>query len=358
MQWFNNIKIGTKLISGFIMVALIATIIGLVGIIQMKKMDDNGAKMYEKVTVPISDLADISTAFQRVRINLRELVDTNDKQEKTQIIETIKKLRADISEKSVAFEKTILTDDGRKLFEDFKKSRDGYALIVDKVTQLAELDKDAEATAVLKTDGKKAAFFEQEMLDKLQEAKIKQGKLTDEDNDKTAKNARNLMISLVAIGVVLAIGLGLFITRTITRPINEAVAVANSLAKGDLTITVESKSKDETGLMMSAISLMVEKLKNVVGDVMAAADNVSSGSQELSATAQQMSQGATEQAASAEEISSSMEEMASSCRHERDRYQDQHHRRDRPPDQPVGTERRHRGCPCRRAWQRFCRGCF
>jgi len=318
MQWFNNIKIGTKLISGFIMVALIATIIGLVGIIQMKKMDDNGAKMYEKVTVPISDLADISTAFQRVRINLRELVDTNDKQEKTQIIETIKKLRADISEKSVAFEKTILTDDGRKLFEDFKKSRDGYALIVDKVTQLAELDKDAEATAVLKTDGKKAAFFEQEMLDKLQEAKIKQGKLTDEDNDKTAKNARNLMISLVAIGVVLAIGLGLFITRTITRPINEAVAVANSLAKGDLTITVESKSKDETGLMMSAISLMVEKLKNVVGDVMAAADNVSSGSQELSATAQQMSQGATEQAASAEEISSSMEEMASSIRQNTD----------------------------------------
>jgi len=63
---------------------------------------------------------------------------------------------------------------------------------------------------------------------------------------------------------------------------------------------------------------MVTKLGSIVGDVMAAANTVASGSQELSATAQQMSQGATEKAALAEAISSSMEEMASSIRQNTD----------------------------------------
>jgi len=317
MQWFNNLKIGTKLISGFIIVALIAVTIGLVGIKEINVLDDNGGKLYEKITVPMGEMADISISFQRIRINMRDLVETNDKQEKAQILETIKKLREQIGEKQAAFEKTILTDEGRKLFEDFKANREAYGQLIARVIPLAEADKDAEATAVLKA-GKSTALKYQETIDKLMDAKLKQAKLTDEDNGKVAKAAGRLMTVLAVVGALLAIGLGLFITRTITRPINEAVGVANALAQGDLTISVESRSKDETGIMMAAISQMVEKLKQVVGDVMTASDNVASGSQELSATAQQLSQGATEQAASAEEISSSMEEMSSSIKQNSD----------------------------------------
>lgn len=318
MQWFNNLKIGTKLISGFVIVALIAGVIGFIGIQKIHQIEEADTKLYEKITVPIGDLAHITASFQRIRINLRDLVETNDSQEKAQILETIKKLRNETSEKSVSYEKTILTDEGRKLFEEFKASREIYGKVIERIEALAAADKDAEAGALLKGEGKKAAFHEQEMLDKLQETKLKQAKLTSEENTVVATTASRLMTILAVLGALLAVGLGLFITRTITGPINEAVGVANSLARGDLTITVESKSKDETGLMMAAISQMVEKLKQVVGDVMTASDNVASGSQELSSTAQQMSQGATEQAASAEEISSSMEEMASSIRQNTD----------------------------------------
>jgi methyl-accepting chemotaxis protein len=318
MQWFNNMKIGSKLISGFIVVALIAGVIGVVGIKELNVLDKNGAKLYEKITVPLGDLMDISVNFQRLRINMRDLVETNDKQEKGQILETIKKLRTEMTEKSASFEKTILTEEGRKMFEDFKKSREGYGQVIDRIVPLAEADKDAEATAILKGDGKKAAMYEQETLDKLADAKLKQAKLTEEDNGNVAAMASRLMTILAVVGVILAIGLGMFIASAIKRPINEALAAANALAEGDLTISIVSNSKDETGQMMAALSNMVEKLKQVVGDVMGATDNVASGSQQLSATAQQMSQGATEQAASAEEISSSMEEMSSSIKQNSD----------------------------------------
>lgn len=318
MQWFNNLKIGTKLISGFITVALIAGIIGLIGIQKLHQIDAADTKLYEKITVPIGQLQDLSVSFQRMRVNLRDIVAASNSEELQKFSLRIKEMREQIDKSSAEFEKTILTDEGRKLFEDFKKSRSMYGPLVDKMVQLALANQDKEAIALMQGEGAKASKDEQDAIEKLVDAKLKQAKLTAESNGVTASSASNLMGGLAIGGALLAIGLGLFITRTITRPINEAVDVANALAQGDLTITVESKSKDETGIMMAALSQMVDKLKQVVGDVISATDNVAAGSQELSATAQQLSQGATEQAASAEEISSSMEEMSSSIKQNSD----------------------------------------
>ena len=88
--------------------------------------------------------------------------------------------------------------------------------------------------------------------------------------------------------------------------------VADAIAGGDLTVDAKPQSdKDTLGI---ALENMVTKLRDIVGQVSTAAENMSAGSQELSASAEQLSQGATEQASSAEEASSSMEEMASNVK--------------------------------------------
>ncbi len=318
MQWFNNLKIGTKLISGFIVVALIAGVIGFIGIQKIHQINVADTKLYEKVTLPLSDMAEISIAFQRQRVNSRDLIDAPTMEEKQKFAGRIKELREGNNKNVEAFEKTILTDDGRKLFEEYKTLRATYGVELDKIMALVMQGKNAEAQEVLKGSAAKASRDLQNQIEKLMESKLKQAKLTANENTATATAASRLMTGFAIGGALLAIALGLLIARAITRPINEAVGVANSLSQGDLTISVVSNSKDETGQMMSAISTMVDKLKQVVSDCMTAADNVAAGSQELSATAQQLSQGATEQAASAEEISSSMEEMTSSIKQNSD----------------------------------------
>jgi methyl-accepting chemotaxis protein len=101
-----------------------------------------------------------------------------------------------------------------------------------------------------------------------------------------------------------------------TANLNATAAVADSIAGGDLTVDVKRASdKDRLGI---ALEVMLEKLRKVVSEAIAAAQNVSSGSQELSASAEQLSQGATEQASATEEASSSMEEMASNVKQNAD----------------------------------------
>jgi methyl-accepting chemotaxis protein len=127
-----------------------------------------------------------------------------------------------------------------------------------------------------------------------------------------------VMLSFALLASALSIFMTFIITRSITKPLDEAVAISNELSQGNLNVTVEVKSTDETGQLLTAMKNMVERLKMVVADVKTAADNVASGSQQLSAGAEQMSQGTTEQAASAEEASSSVEEMNATIRQNAD----------------------------------------
>jgi methyl-accepting chemotaxis protein len=315
----NNMNIGVKLVSGFIVVALIAGAIGFVGIRKIQQIDAADKLLYEKITVPTAELLTISTGFQKIRVNVLYVQRSSNKGEKERLIQAIKGLQENIDKEVVLFEKTILTEEGRKLFADFSKERASYYSQMDRLLQFALADNVKEIKLML--DSGEFAKISGEFsgtIDKLVDIKLKQAKLTSEENAATSANASRMMAALAFAGVLLAIGLGLFISRSITRPIKEAVDVANSLANGDLTVSVVAKTRDETGQMMRSIANMVEKLKQVVGEVMGAANNVAAGSQELSSTAQQLSQGATEQAASAEEISSSMEEMASSIRQNTD----------------------------------------
>ncbi len=126
----------------------------------------------------------------------------------------------------------------------------------------------------------------------------------------------------VIVGLVMAMIIGivvaLLLTRVITQPVVQAMNVANELSLGNLNMAIEVDSKDEMGLLLTAMKNMVDKLRGIVSDVQTAADNVASGSQELSASSEEMSQGATEQAASAEEASSSMEQMAANIKQNAD----------------------------------------
>jgi methyl-accepting chemotaxis protein len=124
--------------------------------------------------------------------------------------------------------------------------------------------------------------------------------------------------SFVFAGLLLASVILFFLAiRKTLQLFYAAVKTADLAAKvagGDLTVAVEVNEKGEAGQLLSAVKAMVDKLREVVTGVKAAADNVASGSQAMSSASEEMTQGATEQAASAEEASSSIEEMTANIR--------------------------------------------
>ncbi len=180
------------------------------------------------------------------------------------------------------------------------------------------LANEKESATLSATAGREKIDVAGSILGELVKVKEENGqKLFDESQAIYSQN-RNILIIAVLAAVLSGLGLGIFISRIISKPITECVKVSNLLAQGHLDIQIDATSKDETGQLLTSMQNMVENLRRIIGDVRMAADNVAAGSEELSATAGQLSQGSTEQAASAEEVSASMEEMGSNIKQNAD----------------------------------------
>jgi methyl-accepting chemotaxis protein len=451
MNWFNSMTLKGKLLTGFISVAVIICALGGFGIYNLKTIAEADKELYLKATEPLGILANISTEFQQLRVNIRDAVYAQTQDEREHSAGRIKELREAISKDAQEYEKAIKSDEGRRLYEDFKATRTVYGPLLDKMLSLSKEGKIAEAVALMKSDAAKASRDEQNAIAELVKVKIKQGNAVAEQNTATAQHAVMVMAVMAAVGTLLGLGLGLVISGIVTRqlggdpktvaeiatmvaagdlsreislaggdntsvmaamktmveairalvtdahllsaaavegklavradvsrhqgdfrkimtgvndcldavigPLKMAANYVDRIAKGDIPgaitercegdfneiknninvlieatnsitdsagkvargdLMVDLKKRCDNDELMQSLMNMVEKLKEVVGEVQGAADNVATGSQQMSATAQQMSQGATEQAASAEEISSSMEEMASNIRQNTD----------------------------------------
>ncbi|RWX76526.1 methyl-accepting chemotaxis protein [Neorhizobium lilium] len=150
--------------------------------------------------------------------------------------------------------------------------------------------------------------------------KLEESRLDDADQqaDLDYAQTRMIMISVAGTALIIAALFALWIAVNINKGLRGAVQAVQNVADGDLTRFAPINSRDEIGDLLGYVNTMIERLRGVVGDALAASDNVSSGSQELSASAEQLSQGATEQASSAEEASASMEQMAANIKQNAD----------------------------------------
>ena len=127
---------------------------------------------------------------------------------------------------------------------------------------------------------------------------------------------------LVAIGGLIAALIGIvsaiLITRSITRPLAQAVSAAEAVRAGDLTASIPTDGRDETARLLGALAAMRDNLSKVVGEVRSNAEGVASASGEIAAGANDLSARTEQQASALEQTAASMEELKSTVRQNAD----------------------------------------
>jgi methyl-accepting chemotaxis protein len=313
MKWFNDLKVAGKLLLAFVFMAVLTAAVGFWGIKNLKTIEELDAELYEINTVPLNNLLDMSTYFQRTRVNLREVILDKDAEARRAHVARIAELDKLSAEAEASFEKTIRSDEVRKLYAAYKTADGKYDVIKADVIKLCQEGKSEEALTLLRSP---AAFEIAQSADKglqaLADFKVEQGQKKAESNKATAASAENAMLLLMAGAAALAVFLGIFISKIISVPLAKGVEFAVNVAAGDLNQSIDVQSKDELGSLAAALNTMVEKLREVVGEVRGGAESLTSAATQVSATSQTLSQGTGEQAASVEETTSSLEQMSAS----------------------------------------------
>jgi methyl-accepting chemotaxis protein len=267
----GKLSLGTKLIGGFIMVTLIGCAISLYGIAQITKIDKLDMELYEVNAKPLGEIGDASTAFQRTRVNLREIViDSYSKKDSSVYIKKLEELEKNVDDSLSAFEKSIKSDEVRNLFAGLKGGLKKFAPIRERVISLAKEGKSAEALELMRGEGGIVAGEIDNDIEKLLDMKVKQAKARSDSNASTTNIAITVSLITSLLGAIISILLGFFLTRSVTGPINRVVA---GLTDG--------------------------------------ANQVSSAAGQVSSSSQSLAEGTSQQASSLEETSSSLEEMSS-----------------------------------------------
>jgi methyl-accepting chemotaxis protein len=279
----NKIKIGPKLIGGFLVVAIIAGVVGVLGIMNMRTISSKDTFLYEKCTLPIEYLNDIAVPIQRMRVDLENVLRSND----SKYIEAKKaksvELRDQIDKGVKQYEATLINEHDKQMYQTLKEDIVNWFKSSDNIWQLRDAKKTGIAYAYTDGESYKIVSDLRAHVDSMITENVATARETSDNNTKTANAATLQMIIVLAIGVALAMIIGIFLTLSITRPVNAVVGTAKKLAEedlvnltdvlaaasvGDLSKSVEVKtqeitvkSEDEIGILGKTFNKMIAKFQ-------------------------------------------------------------------------------------------------
>ncbi|CAN5281451.1 methyl-accepting chemotaxis protein [soil metagenome] len=318
MMKLNDMKIGQRLGLGIAVAALLLIAMVWIGISRIgavnTMLDTISADRLPKI-VAIKDMKEnIGTRAAIVR-NIVILSDAADMKKEGEALAVVREKYAKLD---AQLERTILAPSGKAAFA---KVREAVAAIVEptnKVVQLGLLNKNDEATKLLLGTVRPLQDKALDELEALSKLMITSTEKLNAEAVETYQAALVLLIALGATAVGVLVFFGWLLVRSITRPINEAVAVSRAVAAGDLSVHIEASGRSETAELLLALKSMQGSLVTVVDNVRRNSESVATASAQIAQGNNDLSARTEEQASALEQTAASMEELSSTVRQNAD----------------------------------------
>ena len=349
MASFLDLKIRTRLYIGFGTISLIALIEGMIGVMGVRVLDREDNTLYQNMTVPVAQAAELSVAFQRTRIHVHDLVLAQSGDEINMLAGDIEKRDAEVKRAAGDYQKLILSDRMKRLFDEFEQAYASYMPQRARIIDLSMQKKQEEARIMMLQVGQREALRVQSAIDALVQQKLEDAKAKIDQNADVAHGTSLLLTLAVIIGALVSLGISTFIAGGITRPITLLAATARKLATGDIDIAIKGRAQDEIGVLMNAFAQIIEgtkgqsetlrqlaagdftvkpeprssrdvmgnslaevvrKMHVVLTDIHTATSQVAAGSAQIADGSQAVAQGATEQAGTIKDLSTTVAQVA------------------------------------------------
>jgi methyl-accepting chemotaxis protein len=319
MGFVANIKIGKRLGLGFALILAMTVVISAVGAWRMNKIADNTKAM---MAVPLAKERLITDWYSLNFASIRRTAAIA-KSSDPSLGAYFKEDAAASVKKAAELLKQIeplITASGpeKDLFAKILEQRKVYSASRDGTVK-AKADGNAEEAArILEKEFTPAAQKYQDLLQELVTMQRNSMNATAGAIDSNADSSTQLIVILCACAVALGGVMSWVLTRGIVLPIRDAVKVAETVASGDLTHSIEAHSKDETGSLLRALRHMNDSLVGIVSQVRGGTDTIATGSREISAGNLDLSARTEQQAGALEETAASMEELTTTVRQNAD----------------------------------------
>lgn len=318
----SDMKIGARLGAAFALVVALLIGTAAVGIL---RLDDNNTKMSRIVSERYSLIAlsnQIKNNGYKANGILSNLLLATSSDQKAKYMNDYVAIRQANGQAYGQLEKLLKTEQGKALFKAQFDARSAYGASVRKFFELVDANHPEDARILYQGEMSRLQDQYYVLVDKMVDYQAGEMERDVGEAATQGANAKIQMIVLAVLAALLAIATGSFMTRTITRPINRAVLLAEAVAQGNLTHRLDVGTRDEIGRLLGALKQMTENLHGIVGQVRGGTDTITRASREVASGNLDLSSRTEQQASSLEQTAAAMEQLTSTVKQNADNAQE------------------------------------
>ena len=313
-----NMKVGARLALGFGVVLALMFGLAAVTLVKLAAIGSNTEVILTEEWVKADAAHQLNTLVRGNAARTLELFVAADPAQRARIKASIAQNRQEVTALLEGLQAKVRRPEGKALLEKIVETRTRYVASFTRVA--AELDAGRLYEAQQVVNGETLPALE-ELRTHVGALLALQKQLVDERGatiEAQIQLTRLLIVACTLGALVFGVLCALWLTRTITRPLAAAVAVAEKVADGDLTSRIEPRGRDELAALMTALQRMNEGLQKIIGTVRDGTGAIASASQEIATGNADLSSRTEQQASSLEETASSMEELTSTVKQNAD----------------------------------------
>ncbi|WP_460154810.1 methyl-accepting chemotaxis protein [Pseudomonas sp. S1_F04] len=313
----RQLNIAPRAALGFALIAVLVALLGVFALGQMSSIRDSEVAVETQWLPSIRGGDEIREWMLRIRtISLRMALDQDPKNiavYRGQMDTRDKEL----SEKITAYEKLVVTPEGKALYDQFKQTFAAYRAGIAQSFTLAEQGRRDELIKLLLVDMKTVVDGSGKQLNDLAELFSKQVSIESQKSQEHYANSRMIVSLFVVLAALATVALAMLLTRSIVKPLGEALNAAENVARGDLTRPIETHGNDEVSRLLKALAAMQQNLRETLQGISGSAAQLATAADELNAVtldsthSLQQQNDEIEQAATAvTEMTTAVEEVA------------------------------------------------
>ena len=312
--WFNSI--GKRLVSSFALVLALLVAIATASWFALAQNRNASDRMVHTYLPLMFEMENLHGAHLKLGILVRDIASHSDLAIQKQSISALTEQRKIIDRAIESLRQQTTAGDAGSVagIDEIAASQEKTNKVLKEVLGLVAREQFDGAALLVYNDLRPLQVAISEKIDKLKDDIVGQVRAT--AGVAAARSAAS--VKAIAAGTLIALIIGvlasILITRSITRPLKTGLALANQVADGDLTATIEVSSSDEFGELLRALKTMNENLTRMVHGIRAGAESIHTAAEEVAAGNSNLSQRTEVQASTLEETAASMEELTATVR--------------------------------------------
>ncbi|OYO31554.1 methyl-accepting chemotaxis protein [Janthinobacterium sp. PC23-8] len=324
MKFLSNIPIGKRLALGFGAVSAMLIVISCLGLAMLGKINQGTDHIVTDSMPKIAIANALVDHVNDIAIGLRNTMLTTDPADRQRQAGAVLAARQAAVADMARLERMAQLPRERELVTQLHAAHVRYAEGQDRLLELVSTST-LEAARTYMYDHVRAMLDDYKRLIAQEIAlQSKVATINAASAHDTYVTTRTLLVALSLLALLSAALLSYIITRSVTRPVAQALKVAHTVAAGDLSSTIIIESRDELGQLLQALKSMNDSLARTVGTVRAGTDTIAAASAQVAAGSQELSSRTEHEASSLEETASSMEELTSTVRQNADNARQAH----------------------------------